>query len=226
MTNRNTNFELFKLPYQDKTKPGKALLIMCFCSEYQKSLIKEVTHVFIDRTFKITPPDFEQVLVLLGRLVKTNVPIAYFLLPNKSQEIYVKAFNMFKQETNATFRSEINYFVDFEIAEINAVKKCFMQSGNSFQLCYFHFTQFTARYFHTSPIICQKPKLYELLTTSPIFCHSLLKKKCSLGLQNKLNDYSNDERKNTEEVEEELNIIQNAFTPQKTKIWKISNQAQ
>lgn len=151
MTNRNTNFELFKLQYQDKTKPGKALMIMCFCSEFQKSLIKGVTHVFIDGTFKITPPDFEQVLVILGRLVKTNVPIAYFLLPNKSQETYVKAFNMFKQETNATFRSETNYIVDFEIAEINAVKKCFMQSGDSIQLCYFHFTQSMARYFHTWP---------------------------------------------------------------------------
>lgn len=146
-TTRGTSFELFKLKVPDTQTPDKALQIICYCSDFQQSLISSVTHVFIDGTFNIRPPGFEQVLVIMARTFHMNVPIAYFLLPSKTQEIYETAFNMFKLTTKTTFRGSTNYITDFELAELNAVKKCFLQHGDTLQLCYFHFCQAMTRHF-------------------------------------------------------------------------------
>lgn len=78
-----------------------------------------------------------------------NAPIAYFLLQSKKQSTYEIAFNSFKLFTKTTFRPWTKYIMDFEKAEINSVKKCFMRPGDSIQLCYFHFTQMITRHFQT-----------------------------------------------------------------------------
>lgn len=166
LTTRDTNFELFKIKYPDKDNPGKSLTIVCYCSDFQQQLITSVTYVFIDGTFNVTPPGFKQVLVIMGRTVHMNVPIAYFLLPNKLQETYETAFNLFKQHAATTFRPCTNYITDFEKAELNAVKKCFIQAGDSLQLCYFHFTQSMMRHFQEyqkSPIITELNQIANML---------------------------------------------------------------
>ena len=73
----------------------------------------------------------------MEKTVYMNVPIAYFFLQEGKEGTYETAFNMFKLMTKTTIRANTNYITDFEKAEINADKKCFIQPGDSLQLCYF-----------------------------------------------------------------------------------------
>lgn len=147
-TKRKTNFELFK--YRSH-KENKDSLIICYCSDFQQSAIDESKYIFIDGTFDIAPNEFEQVLVISGQTKNMNLPLAYFLLPNKTRETYEKAFRLFKLESNAFFNPGTVFVTDFEYAEVQSVKNCLMDEDNYLQLCFFHFTQSMRRHFQKYP---------------------------------------------------------------------------
>lgn len=151
-TARNDNFELFKYRFSNDHLSS---LIICYCSDFQKECISQSRFIFIDGTFNITPKDFAQVLVILGQTKNMNLPLAYFLLPDKKQETYERAFTMFKNETKASFYPGATFVTDFEKAEYKAVKKCLMENDHYLQLCYFHFCQSMRRFFQK----CDKIKI-------------------------------------------------------------------
>lgn len=145
-TKRGTIFERFKHRFANK-QDGQNDLIICYCSDFQKNRISESKYIFIDGTFDTAPAGFEQVLVILGQTQHMNVPISYILLPNKTCYTYTKALTLFKLETQAYFSNGTIFVTDFELAEINAVKNCFINESHHLQLCYFHYVQSMLRHF-------------------------------------------------------------------------------
>ncbi len=166
-TERKDIFELFKHRLSDG---NSCSFIICYCSNFQKECIPNAEVIFIDGTFNVAPKDFAQVLVILGQTTNMNLPLAYFLLPDKKQETYEKAFSMFKMETKASFRKGVTFITDFEKAEIRAVKKCLMEKDSVLQLCYFHFCQSMWRHFQKyqkSQIISELNSIANLLPFIP-----------------------------------------------------------
>lgn len=149
-TKKGLRLELFKTRFFMNNPPVPKIII-CYCSDLQKSKIAQSRFIFIDGTFGITPQGFSQVLVIMGQTPFLNYPLAYMLLPAKAQEVYERAFTYFKIETKANFQSGATFITDFEWAERNAVKKIFMNNTHFFQYCYFHFTQILKRYFDKYP---------------------------------------------------------------------------
>lgn len=147
-TKRNDIFELFKHRYSDG---NTCSFIICYSSHFQIECIPNAEVIFVDGTFSIAPSGFAQVLVILGQTPNMNLPLAYFLLPDKKQETYEKAFTMFRMEAKPSFRKGVTFITDFEKAELNAVKKCLMEKDSILQLCYFHFCQAMAKHFQKYP---------------------------------------------------------------------------
>ena len=83
----------------------------------------------------------------MGQTPYLNNPLAYMLLPSKSQEVYESAFTLFKIEAKTQYQNTDTFITDFELAECNAFKKVLMNKTHFFQFCYFHFTQILKRYF-------------------------------------------------------------------------------
>ena len=166
-TERNDIFELFKHRLSDG---NSCSFIICYCSNFQKECIPKAEYIFIDGTFNVAPKDFAQVLVVLGQTTNMNLPLAYFLLPDKRQETYEKAFSMFKMESKVSFRKGVTFITDFEKAELRAVKKCLMEKDSILQLCYFHFCQSMWRHFQKyqkSQIISELNSIANLLPFIP-----------------------------------------------------------
>ena len=97
---------------------------------------------FIDGTFKVVPEIFFQ-LFAIHALYKGHVfPVAFILLPSKSQQIYQKMTNEILQIAPAWQSQRV--MMDFEKATINAFKRIFRTVELSG--CYFHFSQNILRF--------------------------------------------------------------------------------
>lgn len=166
-TSRGTSFELFKHRYHSDQSQDDDSYIICYSSEFQRSYITDSDFIFIDSTFDITPENYAQVLIIMGQTTNMNIPIAYFLLPNKTQETYDLAFSLFKVHLTNQFRSGVIFITDFEKAEIKSVKKNLMNDDSYLQLCYFHFTQSMARHFQKYPKTLFTKKLNHIANLLP-----------------------------------------------------------
>lgn len=62
------SMELFKIRF--RSSQDSRQLIICYCSEFQKSCVKDSHYVFIDGTFSITPENFAQVLVIMAKQIE------------------------------------------------------------------------------------------------------------------------------------------------------------
>ncbi|XP_049886684.1 uncharacterized protein LOC126381225 [Pectinophora gossypiella] len=112
--------------------------ILCFISQKCKSVFPNLSHVFLDGTFKVVPKPFYQIYTIHGDLGNgTVVPLLYALLPNKTQETYKRLFNLIK-EKNPDFRPT-NFKIDFEKAAINAINEIFPEAVVNG--CFFHYSQ-------------------------------------------------------------------------------------
>lgn len=141
---RGEIFEIFNINF--KKNETEIHSIICYSSQFQLSLIQNVSIIGIDCTFLIAPPKFKQVMVMIGKTKKLNVPLAYFLLPSKNQDVYKMAFQNFKFFIS-NFSFGTTFICDFEIGEINAIKGEFIQNGLCLQLCYFHFIKAIKHFF-------------------------------------------------------------------------------
>ena len=109
-------------------------MIIFYCSDYQISCIDKWKYAFIDGTFDAAPKEFSQVLVIMGKTNEMNIPIAYFILPNKHQESYENAFMLFMIDVNKQFTHGTVFITDYEMAEYNAVKKIFKRECDCTQI--------------------------------------------------------------------------------------------
>lgn len=122
--------------------------IKCYSSEFQINLVEKAEIVGIDCTFQTAPPKYKQVMVILSRTDKLNIPLAYILLPSKSEKVYKLAFQTLKNFIG-DFPFGTTFISDFEQGEINAIKSVLMTNGHFIQLCYFHFVKAIKHFFAT-----------------------------------------------------------------------------
>ncbi len=76
---------------------------------------------YVDGTFAVCPDLFYQLYTINGIINGKNLPLVYGLLPGKSEEIYLKFFNLIEP-----FIMRPKFIMsDFEKAELNALKTTF-----------------------------------------------------------------------------------------------------
>ena len=95
------------------------LLNFCFRQSWLRFLAQSPV-CYGDGTFKLAPPMFHQVFVLMAKRQGGIFPIVYVLLPDKRQVTYKKMFDMII-ELVPEFQP-MKFSCDFEMAVINAVK--------------------------------------------------------------------------------------------------------
>lgn len=93
--------------------------------------------VYLDGTFKISPPGFSQVYLISAERNGYVFPILYILTEDKMQETYERLLNEIC-ELWPLF-SPLYISVDFELAMINAIKNVFPLA--EINGCYFHLMQ-------------------------------------------------------------------------------------
>ena len=125
----NERFVLFQI----SCGKGKAI---GFSSNFMLSLIPE-------STFFSAPADYSQLCIFLGRTQLMNVLLLFLLLSDKMERTYSITFGTFKlhfEKSGNRLREDVKFVCDFELSEINAIKKIFIDDKKSIQLCYFHFS--------------------------------------------------------------------------------------
>lgn len=97
--------------------------------------------IYLDGTFKVVPKLFFQLYSIHGTYMGQVFPFICALLPDKSQDTYVRLFKNLKSKAHSFgLKFEpMQCMLDFEAASINALKCIFpecMVKG-----CFFHYTQ-------------------------------------------------------------------------------------
>ncbi|CAF3028998.1 unnamed protein product [Rotaria sp. Silwood2] len=125
--------------FKDTQTRGKRELI--FASEQQLVMLFESKHIFIDGTFLVCPPFFDQVLTIHGVHHAHVLPCIIALLPGRSSAFYNYLFQLLDQhasDLHMTFEPEL-ITTDFESGLIKSVKHHFPMSRHIG--CFFHYTQ-------------------------------------------------------------------------------------
>ena len=95
------NFCPSKIEYYDEDK-DKYEKIICFATNFQLNILKEVKMIFIDVTFKTSSRNFYQILNIVGYSDEKDLFIKIFtsLLTSKTEKIYNYALIEFKNLSN------------------------------------------------------------------------------------------------------------------------------
>ena len=67
---------------------------MIFGRDNDRNWVQDLDRIFIDGTFTLAPPLFNQVFVILAKRAEYVFPVMYALLPNKRQETYDNLFEI------------------------------------------------------------------------------------------------------------------------------------
>ena len=113
--------------------------IIIFSTIENLHTLAAATDIYIDGTFYTFPQLFYQIFTIHAMKFSRQFPLAYCLLPNKTQETYERTFNLLKQKC-AELHIELNpttIMSDFELAIIQAVQLTFPLTTP--KGCYFHF---------------------------------------------------------------------------------------
>ena len=90
--------------------------ILGFCASEALEIPCSVDAVFMDGTFKVVPTLFSQLYTLHGNFEGEMMPLAYFLLPNKDKDTYLRMFALIRDHAaskNLVFRPA-RFQIDFE----------------------------------------------------------------------------------------------------------------
>ena len=100
---------------------------MCYANPVLLTLLMSAKlHIFIDATFPMTPSPFYQTFIVMvyDRQTMMYVPVMYFLMTHKVQELYMHVFQQII--VLSKYRINVNFYTsDFERAIINAAKHYF-----------------------------------------------------------------------------------------------------
>lgn len=150
---------------------------VAFSSDFMLSVVHECTIIGIDSTFYSAPNQYSQLCVFMGRSSVMNIPLLFLLLPDKKEETYCYCFENFKRSLSISgycFHNNVKFVCDFELAEVNGIKKTFLSDPNlnySLQLCYFHYckaiTKKFIKIFGNSPPKVEK-ELKKILLVLPL----------------------------------------------------------
>ena len=111
--------------------------IIIFGRQRNTTLLKESRKFFVDGTFKITPPIFSQVFVILAEMHGGIHPVLYALLPNKLRSTYDKLFSMVLEIQPECHPEAI--YCDFEVANFKSLQEHFPTA--EIRGFFFHLTQ-------------------------------------------------------------------------------------
>lgn len=107
---------------------------LIFGRESISSWINLAYQVFVDGTFSISPPLFDQVFVILAKRSGFVFPILYCLLPNKKEQTYTRMFRAVVQLFPRF--SPSSFSCDFEMGVMNSIRTIFPASH--INGCFFH----------------------------------------------------------------------------------------
>jgi len=111
--------------------------ILIFSTTENLDMMVDCEHLYIDGTFTSSPSIFYQLYTIHGVQYSNVLSSVFALLPNKTEEIYIRLFKKILE-----LRPELNptsIMLDYEQATINAVKKVLPQT--EINGCFFHFCQ-------------------------------------------------------------------------------------
>lgn len=119
--------------------------ILMFSAPYALQRLASSDHWFSDGTFDSCPSIFYQLYTIHAGIHMEIHPLVYCLLPNKTEEIYVKMLTELVQYIEACgYNINVkNISIDFELAARNAYLR--VLDDVSIHFCYFHFCQTTWR---------------------------------------------------------------------------------
>jgi len=115
--------------------------IILFSCEKNLRFLSNLKTIYIDGTFQYCPKYFLQMFTIHGLMNDYYIPLAFFLLPNKENKTYERAFTYLNESCskyNVTFAPD-TVFVDFEIAIHKAV--CTVWTEAEIKGCRFHLGQ-------------------------------------------------------------------------------------
>ena len=104
-----------------------------------------ISHLFIDATFKIAPKNYYQILNIIGydETKNFNMPVFHIIMSNKSFESYNKIFqeilNLLEEYKIKINFKNIIINCDFEKSLINAIRNNFKEI--KIYGCYFHYVK-------------------------------------------------------------------------------------
>lgn len=132
-TSSTGNEELF---LQDDSGPSPDRILI-FGRSRSLHILQNSKIWYVDGTFKIAPPLFSQVYVILAEYLDSVLPLVYILLPDKQSKTYDKMFSMLKNLRPDLNPSSVS--CDFEQAAIKSIKIAFP----NVQIfgCLFHLTK-------------------------------------------------------------------------------------
>ncbi|XP_018495402.1 uncharacterized protein LOC108864374 [Galendromus occidentalis] len=101
----------------------------------------EASTVFMDGTFRVVPTIFSQLYTIHGFFRVQMAPFAYFLLPDKSKETYMRMFELLKNYAISIGRNfePTTFRLHCEISTLRAIRESFPNS--EVKGCLFHFNQ-------------------------------------------------------------------------------------
>lgn len=111
--------------------------VLVFYSDFGSNLLKNNDVWCVDGTFYVAPKPFYQMITISVIINHHVFPCVFILVKGKSQDIYLKVFNLINNMIPNLFPKKI--ISDFEIASINsliAIWPCVNIQG-----CYFHYCQ-------------------------------------------------------------------------------------
>ena len=113
-----------------------------FCAATELAALHQTDYVVCDGTFEMAPNTAYQLYTIHGFVNGEALPLAWALLPNKSQTTYIELFSAIRSSLTNTFGDVGNdktFLVDFKLRAINALRQVFHESR--IKGCLFHFRQ-------------------------------------------------------------------------------------
>ena len=115
MTTNGDQFLIFDSSINDHQR------IFIYASQLSLRLLREATDWYADGTFKICPELFYQLYTIHGQKNGQIFPSVFCLLPNKTEETYMRMIEVVLQHVGNHRLQSI--MVDFERAAINAFSR-------------------------------------------------------------------------------------------------------
>ena len=115
--------------------------MVLFATDNNLEMMAAADVIFMDGTFKISPPQFTQLFTLHIIYMGFFIPVVYALLKDKSSDTYYQMFATLRRKM-ATFNLILNPLIlvlDFESGILPSLQQHFPNS--SIKGCNFHFTQ-------------------------------------------------------------------------------------
>ena len=139
---KTSSGQLF-LQLDTSTPLGKRVLIFSTDLVLDSANTANVDTLYGDGTFKVAPPQFEQLWVVRARFDEASLPVVYALLEDKKTSSYTAVLKFLRDRCPQL--NPVTTILDFEKAEHNAACSCFPHT--TIRCCLFHFCQSQLRRF-------------------------------------------------------------------------------